>query len=332
MNICIDNIVDLQVEWEQLWKRMNPIMSPYMEYGFQTTYKRLLWIGKQRFGMDYKTYVVRDDDGTIRCIMPVISKSGKAFIAGDLCATGILDFIYDKTTSLDDMKQMLSLLKHKVRRKLYLNKLHCDSVLYKALDQDPECIHVRNQCCACISIQNSFEEYFNSLSKSVRQNIRTAHNRLTREQKRYTVTVNMENSANDDQLIASINELHHKRAAEKNKKGDYWIFDFIENKFNPLSRHLKQSEYACNSTLFIDGKLAAFMQGVKSNDNKTIIIPRLSINSEYGVYCPGSLLISETIKYLIQNTSICRLDLSRGDEKYKYALGAQTYYIGDFVL
>ena len=48
--------------------------------------------------------------------------------------------------------------------------------------------------------------------------------------------------------------------------------------------------------LYIDGKLASFMSGMLGRQNE-YVVPRLSINDEYGFYSPGMILINEAIKY-----------------------------------
>jgi len=55
---------------------------------------------------------------------------------------------------------------------------------------------------------------------------------------------------------------------------------------------------------------------------------------KYGVYCPGGLLINETIKAIgAQNKAdIISLDLSRGDEKYKYTYGGGEHYNYSFAV
>lgn len=81
-------------------------------------------------------------------------------------------------------------------------------------------------------------------------------------------------------------------------------------------------------TLDIDGTLAAFMSGlVKDN---VFVVPRLSINNEYRRYSPGIILINEAIKYFISDTKITILDLSQGQESYKYNMGGKEHYTYEF--
>lgn len=74
------------------------------------------------------------------------------------------------------------------------------------------------------------------------------------------------------------------------------------------------------------------MQGFISNHDNVAVIPRLAINSAFNVYCPGGLLITDTIKWLIENSSVRNLDLSRGNESYKYVYGGTEHYNFDFIM
>ena len=76
--------------------------------------------------------------------------------------------------------------------------------------------------------------------------------------------------------------------------------------------------------LFIDGRLAAFMSGLLGSKNE-YVVPRLSIDDEFGFYSPGMLLVNEAIKYFIEKTKIRHLDLSQGDEPYKYKMGGTKH-------
>lgn len=62
------------------------------------------------------------------------------------------------------------------------------------------------------------------------------------------------------------------------------------------------------------------------------IIPRLAINDKYKSYSPGILLINETIKFLISNNKIHTLDLSQGEEEYKYKMGGVKHYSYNFII
>ena len=53
--------------------------------------------------------------------------------------------------------------------------------------------------------------------------------------------------------------------------------------------------------LCIDGQLAAFMSGMLGLKHE-YVVPRLSINDEFGFYSPGMLLLNEAVKYFMKET------------------------------
>ena len=73
------------------------------------------------------------------------------------------------------------------------------------------------------------------------------------------------------------------------------------------------------------------MQGIITTNQIVVVIRRLAINSKYNVYCLERIPITQTIKWLIENTKIRNLELSRGDEKYKYAYGGKEHYNYTFI-
>lgn len=53
-----------------------------------------------------------------------------------------------------------------------------------------------------------------------------------------------------------------------------------------------------------------------------IVVPKLAIDTEFGKYSPGGILLAEFMKRH-SNTFV---DLSRGNEPYKEVYGGQLYY------
>lgn len=168
-----------------------------------------------------------------------------------------------------------------------------------------------------IRFGDDFDEYFKNLSKSVRQNIRTAYNRLSSDDN----TVEIKVFAGDDKLpiddIINLYSLRHeKKYAVKTGFLKKW---FLKTQSFASQLYL-HSPNALTFVLYINGSMAAFMSGLSGNNR--LIIPRLSIDETFKRYSPGMLLVIETIKYLIKSTDIRVLDLSQGKEQYKYNLGA----------
>lgn len=311
--------------WNDLYSKMLTQTSQYMQYDFQRIYKKHLKIGKQRAGMKYRVYVVYDNNEP-KCIIPLICKSnGKDYyLAGDLCSTGCLDFIYDPELSVNDMSEVLFLLRIIRGGILHINKMQKNSLVFQSILSFFPDVSYREQKCVKICFGEDYDNYIKKLSKSVRQNIRTAHNRLNREEKAESYEYYYgKNILNDKEFL----KLYHKRANEKNSTNRNILIEKVSDTFNPITRALKEMDNAFTSVFRIDGTIAGVMQGFIGKDNRSVIIPHLAINSEYSVYSPGALLISETIRYLISDTSVRELDLSRGEEKYKYSMGGIEYSI-----
>lgn len=118
---------------------------------------------------------------------------------------------------------------------LHFNKINQTSRLYKILKGMTQFsnLFVNQGTCVNISFGDIYDEYFSKLSKSTRQNIRTAHNRLNREGKiidiethiGYRVT-NMENKR--------LMKLYQKRSHERNGKSNV-IVNLFQPLLNPLT-------------------------------------------------------------------------------------------------
>ena len=102
---------------------------------------------------------------------------------------------------------------------------------------------------------------------------------------------------------------------------------------DPLSKALLDYKDKIFAVFYIDNQLAGTINGVISNDGR-VIVTRLSVNVKFGVYSPGGLLINETIKAITSQNiaNIKSLDLSRGDEKYKYTYGGIEHFNYSFIL
>ena len=56
----------------------------------------------------------------------------------------------------------------------------------------------------------------------------------------------------------------------------------------------------------------------------------VSTFQDFAFYSPGMLLINEAIKFFIEETNIRNLDLSQGEEMYKYKMGGITHQTHNF--
>lgn len=187
---------------------------------------------------------------------------------------------------------------------------------------------------ACTEVDNvriqfiEYEEYFKSLSKSTRQNLRTAKNRITKDGRQYSLVTNLEANL-PLSTIADCISIYSTRQGNKYGKG------FL-NRISANTIHYTTSMMRKNAgvlfALEIDRCIAAFMFGYVNSVKNSIEVPKLAINEDYAFYSPGMVLIDETIEYLQKNTDIRTLDLCRGTENYKLKMGGEIYKTYSFTI
>lgn len=249
------------------------------------------------------------EHGSIKAIAPMLKYSnGKTELFGFANGFNESRMLFESEGILPEC---IRLIKETYGEALFL-KIDERSPLATFAQQD-----VHSTSNAEIRFGNDFDEYFKNLSKSVRQNVRTAYNRLSSDDNMVEIKV----FAGDDELpiddIINLYSLRHeKKYAVKTGFLKKW---FLKTQSFATQLYL-HSPNALTFVLYINGSMAAFMSGLSGNDR--LIIPRLSIDETLKRYSPGMLLVVESIKYLIKSTDIRVLDLSQGQEQYKYNLGA----------
>ena len=179
----------------------------------------------------------------------------------------------------------------------------------------------------CVSVSfsfDSFEEYLASLSKHQRQNIRTAYNRLEKEHICYAIEKYNVGEYFPSNLKRACSHLYHRRSADKSPTIS--LFRQLYNRISkPVFKIMKKTEKGVFYVLFLNNEPAAFMAGGFTKDNKCYTVPIFSSSSKHLRYSPGIVMICELAKLFISE-GISVLDLAKGSEPYKYAMGGRSHY------
>ena len=178
----------------------------------------------------------------------------------------------------------------------------------------------------CVSLQlpSSIDEYNKMLSKNSRQNLRTANNRLQKDGKKLIF--------NDDDLQVDKQqclELRDSKLSVKYAEFSLWrkykyriinrlryTFPF----FTPITHYPKGKVMTAYDE---DGKLRAFFNYGYDPDEKAVRIMAAGTDLDFARYSPGMLLMHQFILKAIQQGRLRTVDFTRGDEKYKFALGGE---------
>ena len=272
-------------------------------------------------------YTVYEDNVPI-IIAPIFKKNDELFVAGGSVGFDFTDLFYssvvDNNKLLAGMRCLLGYLKTEGFCKLRWDFLAFNSTsieLLNTMGMVPKG-EVDNVCI----MFDSYKDYLGGLSKNVRQNLRTAENRLLRENKNYTLLNNIEKQLPNEIVEQCVN-LYCKRQKEKYRKN--FISQFMIKTINFQSQMMYQQK----GTFFvfmIDDEVAAFMFGYQCE--RSLEIPKLAIDDKFGFCSPGMILVNKTIEFLSTETDIKCLYLCRGTEIYKLRMGGKVYKTYNYLL
>lgn len=185
-----------------------------------------------------------------------------------------------------------------------------------------------------LSIYPSFFDWEQALSKNTRQNYRTSINRLKREGKAFSLVV--EEKKLSKQETRKLLAIHRKRSFKK-FQGSFFkkVLSFIKMNFLITIGHVNDdilSEYCLNNKillckLMVNNDVGTFFYGLYDEQNKSLMVPRVSTNSNVLRHSLGRIMFHNFVFYSFQNikNELCFLDLTRGNEKYKFELGGSNY-------
>lgn len=177
--------------------------------------------------------------------------------------------------------------------------------------------------CPYLNIENDWENYFNSLDRRFRYDIRTKTkqlNNLGRYEFKLVRRVN-----NIGELLTYIEDIEIK---SKKNNTEEAFFSVGKNKYF-LSKFLTLSmgnNWLAFSTLTVDNNLLAYSLGFIFNNIHYGYNTAYDIN--YHKYSPGKIVINETIKWFFENKNVIKMfDFSRGgtDIKAKWTSEVQKH-------
>ena len=303
------------------WNRIahaSPHLLPTQEYDYQ---KYLFWsfYSHPRRVLHSQIKHIHISKGDDECIFPIVVNRKTKQLFG-LSHFEHLDYddIISTTKDSSTLKELLQIALAEYRgNHIYIPNINEHSLLYTII---PEHLTFSDNCVQ-ISLPDNYDDYIHSLSKHQQQNIRTAYNRMSRNDVNYhLVQYNFSNRISR-KMWRQLCFMHHKRHNEVVSR-----MDLLRNPYYHILRKNK------NNTIYVlfDNDIPmAYMSGLMSTQHNTYYVPRLSVNMKYATYSPGVILLCETIKQMIAQKVNC-IDLMLGDEPYKLAMGGtihRNYYL-----
>ncbi len=265
-----------------------------------------------------------------------INKGG--YIIGTTTHSDYLSFIYNEF-SPECFEAILTFIAEEFKiKKFFFEQVISGTELDQYLSKRNNSIKINQATCVKIIPEENYETYNKSLSKSVRQNIRTANNRAVKDN--INISIEVCNSVNEETATTLYNIYRRRVASQNTVVKDSLKAKLISTyykKYNEkLAQRLSESNYLTrtmqknsenNFILIIKGNQTpiGFCFGLKNDDSISVMI--VTFDEAYSKYSPGMLGISSFIKSSYETGNPVTLDLTKGNEKYKYDLGGQEHYL-----
>lgn len=328
-----NTIKEISPLWNKLYVN-NPNLTWFQSYNWNESLEKKFWGRKHtRYSKCRLIYIVFDK----KIIVPLVENRKKKLISllGNDESSDYLSFIFGSTVTEQELYiACIEIFSGYRNYKFILDKIYNNSLcvaLNRFLEDKRLSCQVYKKECVHVVTQTESESFYKSLSKSSRQNYRTAINRIKKTGYSYEIKTDVR------QVSISESEVLYEMYAERraicdnlNLKGQLIskAREFIkgilrENDIDVLSDYCVK-EPVFLSEILIDGKLAAYCEGNINNDKQAILISRVAIKKEFYNFSPGHILLIDTIENV--KDKFRYFDLTRGTETYKFKLGGKIHY------
>ena len=200
-----------------------------------------------------------------------------------------------------------------------------------------------------IDVSQKSDEYMKKLSKSTRQNLRTAFNRMNKDGYEYIFDVY--GPVSDTKMLSALRDIHMNRLIKKNtesqsandneKVAKTVIKKYIRRirlktrEYNELNNNivLKAMQTLSNSCLVVvrlNNEFAGYIYGLK--EEHTIRIIQNCVEEKFYRYSPMFKGIFDFLIKCCEDENIMSVDFTRGDEDYKIKLGGEIQYVNNYII
>jgi len=174
----------------------------------------------------------------------------------------------------------------------------------------------------CVQINQTGNEFFSTLSKSTRQNIRTAKNRMLTDGIEYSICFDNNSISREEIYALKLKRNEYRYAINKKSIKNYikelldWITSIRWKDTNPI--------LFANNIHFLtihsgENLMAFFAYGLT---HKKYYIVAAGMDEQYNRYSPGIVAAYEFCANVFSGkTGGVFVDFTRGEEPYKYELG-----------
>ncbi len=342
------NLSQIQSEWKELEKGTE--MTCFQTYDWYDMLNGHFLAEKKKAPFRKGTYVLlRDTQNHPLLIAPIqIVKTGFYFkniglrkgfyFIGRQGYSDYLNFIY-KELKPEYLQTLFAYLQKTYGLNFFcFENVPSVSASHKILSNNFNTDRV-DSLCMTLPLQEDFEAYKMSLSKNMRQNIRTAFNRSAKDNinLRYEIIENL-----DAQTASRLMEI---RAQRLQKKKDETMASLslpakVYTRCRDLLIHwtsdpihiMTEAKHGWCFLARCNDEIGAFFYCLYKPENKTVYLILAGVDKKYEWYSPG---ITQLFTYIQDEINAGKphtavLDMTRGNEKYKYDLKSEELVTSGF--
>lgn len=292
-----------------------------------------------------KVYIVSKQDAPVM-ILPVIMQKASikilwwgrkkgCYLLGEGSFSDYMNVIYK-----DFDASALQMLVEKVPHPLLFNNIRSTTAAADSFNALSSTSHSTPS--VYVELEPSVDAYMTTLSKSVKQNLRTAVNRMNKAGLTYEIKVL--DGTLDEALAKKLIGMHDVRASSKNKKHDrnglHWVSRFIRNKYrayqnkhyNIIFQSMTRNASGVTIIACLENEPAGYLYGLI--DHNAIRIMHNCFKEDYKFYSPMfrgafDFICSEISD---QKHNLQQVDFTRGDEGYKFQLGGKELPLEHYMI
>lgn len=219
-----------------------------------------------------------------------------------------------------------------------LDSVRADSQLAAYLiEQGTE--HKVSTISVSVKKRESIEDYRASLSAKTRANLRQAERRMAKDNMDYSVEFC--GRVKDPALLKEMVDIHVKRMLTKNTKhGDliHVMSSYVRKAYrqyrdyhnNIIAMSMQENEASVLVLIRLNGQLAGYDYGLR--EAGAVRLLQTCFDETYKFYSPLFKGIYDFIVKCYETETIREIDLTRGDEDYKFKLGGEGLELYEFSL
>lgn len=346
----IDDLTEFETDWKMIENGNDMTVFQSFDWNRLLTEEFLQDRYNKLFSALYVFAVYRDK--ACKMIAPVIVQKVTAkivwwgkrkgiYILGTGSYSDYLNFIYDDF-AYEAFEGLIAFIKNEFNGlQIHMTYLREDTMMSKYLKSTGK-EKLKQTTSVYVSLEKNGEEYYNSLSKNVRQNLRTAKNRMKKDGIRYEIKILRR--IEDLDRLDGLMSLHAKRVAIKNRKVDtdplhklsgilmYRYMEKKEQRYNIVQRSMCTMKDSIEIIVELNGHISGYLYGLL--DKKAIRVMQNCFDEDYRYYSPmfrGSFdFISQECDE--RNLKVDQIDFTRGGEDYKFKLGGKELRLDHYML